>query len=283
METLASDSVAPANADNTAPVETANPDGEAAETNGEGTAPSTPEARAPERDKVQERIDKLTREKYDGLRDLDSARYQIERMREQMAQYEREDREEEAKEKSEANKIPTLESCGYDETKYQAAIAAHFSNLATEQAGKVTEEKLKAARDAEKAQEAQTRWKAKETDFAKSKPDYYEKVYDRSLTLTPEMVQASAESEKGPAVLYHLAENRELALTMSRLPPLTQAVEIGRIVERLSKPVAAPAVSQAPPPPPKVDAPATAADKSPEDMIGSTPAAFAKWRRKFSK
>src|SRR3954468_20014866 len=83
METLASGNAAPANADNTAPVDTAQPDGEAVETKGDGSAPSVPEAdtSAPKKDAVQERIDKLTRDKYDNARLADQRGYELERER----------------------------------------------------------------------------------------------------------------------------------------------------------------------------------------------------------
>lgn len=277
METLAS---APAIAANTAPVDIDKPDGEAVKAAGEDSTPSTPEARAPgipEKDKTQERIDTLTREKYDALREADLNRYQLERMREQAAQFEKEDKAEVAQ----SSTPPTLESCGFDEPKFHAATAAYYSKLAREDAAQATEQTLKAAKDAERAAEQQRSWKSREVEFAKSKPDYYEKAYDRSLVLTNEMLAAIAESEKGPAVVYHLSEHREAAAALSRLPPLAQAVEIGRIVERLSKPVATPAVSQAPPPPPKVESQVATTDKSPEDMVDATPAQFAKWRKKF--
>jgi hypothetical protein len=284
MEALANDSVvSPANAANTAPVETEKPDGETVKTDGDGSAPSSPEARAPEKvskDPVQERIDKLTREKYDALREADLNRYkveQLERMREQAARFEQEDKAEEAK----ASGPPTLESCGFDEAKYHAATHAYFLNIAREESSKATEQTLRAERERERAAEQQRSWKAREAEFAKSKPDYFEKAYDRSLALTNEMLAAIAESERGPAVVYHLSENREAAAAISRLPPLAQAVEIGRIVERLAKPVAPAAVSQAPPPPPKVESQAAATEKAPEDMIGATPTQFEKWRRKY--
>lgn len=284
METLATASAPPAIAANTAPVDIDKPDGESVKAAGEDSTPSTPEARAPgtperERDKNQERIDTLTREKYDALREADLNRYQLERMREQAAQFEKEDKAEEAK----SSAPPTLESCGFDEPKFHAATAAYYSNLAREESAKVTEQTLRNAKEAERAAEQQRSWKSREVEFAKSKPDYYEKAYDRSLVLTNEMLAAIAESEKGPAVVYHLSEHREAAAALSRLPPLAQAVEIGRIVERLAKPIATPAVSQAPPPPPKVESQAAATDKSPEDMVGATPAQFEKWRRKFMK
>jgi len=284
METLAVQST-PANAATTAPVETDKPDGEAEKTDGEASATSSPEARVPEkvdRDPVQERIDKLTREKYDALREADMNRFQLERMREQAAQFEREDREEAANAAIPAGP-PTLESCGFDEAKFHAANHAYYTNLAREEASKVTEEKLRAGKEAERAAEQQRSWKAREAEFAKAKPDYFEKAYDRTLVLTNEMLAAIAESPQGPAVVYHLADNRETAAALARLPPLAQAVEIGRIVERLAKPVATPAVSQAPPPPPKVEAQAAATEKAPEDMIGASPTQFEKWRRKYMR
>src|SRR6478736_4476881 len=84
METLASCNSAPAIADNTAQVDAPEADAKGTDTTGDGSAPSVPEAdtSAPKvkEDPVQKRIDQLTREKYDALRERDRRDYELERL-----------------------------------------------------------------------------------------------------------------------------------------------------------------------------------------------------------
>lgn len=255
METLASDIVAPANAE-LAPAQTSEVDSEGASAPGEGSAPSVPEADTPEpRDKVQERIDKLTREKYDALRERDQRDYELEALRQRVAQQTDAAKRETSQVAPEA--FPTLEQHGYDEAKYQAAVAQHFTKLATEQARTAAQRELEAARQQETAQRTNQEWSKREADFIKSKPDYVEKVQQaRTLPISHEMQQILKGYELGPQIAYHLVENPEAALAIARLPPATQALEVGRIAERIAAAKAAPKppVSQAPPPPPKVEA-----------------------------
>src|SRR3990172_11109261 len=128
MESLAP---TPANADNTALADVPETDVEGTEANGDGSAPSLPEAQtpAPKKDAVQERIDKLTREKYDALRKRDRETYQREALEARLKALETAPKPEVAPQ----NDFPTLESVGYDEGKFYAAVAA-FTKGSTEAA-----------------------------------------------------------------------------------------------------------------------------------------------------
>lgn len=255
METLAP---TPANAENTAPVETAEADAKTVETPSDGSAPSVPEAdtSAPKvkEDPVQKRIDQLTREKYDALRERDRRDYEIERLRAEVEKFQTAKQPEVAPQ----NDFPTLEQFGYDEPKYQAAVAAHYSKLATEQGQKAAQEALRAERERLDSETAQKTWIQKESEFRKSNPDYAEVALkhprDGGPIITPSMAQIIRESEVGPQVAYYLGENVEKSAAIAQLPPIAQAREIGRIEARLEAAKAAkPAVSQAPRPPSKIE------------------------------
>lgn len=277
METLASGVTTPANADNTAPVDTADADAKAVETKGDGSAPSVPEADTPApKDKVQERFDKLTREKYDALREADLARYQVEQFKAQLAEMDRSEKEQVAP----ANEFPTLEQFGYDEGKFNAAVAAHYSKLATEQARTVAREQLEQERSRLSQEQSHKNWVTKEAEFIKSKPDYVEKVREaRSLPISREIQMELKASELGPQVAYYLVENPEKAAAIMAMPLAAQLREVGRIEAKLelAKAPPKPAVSQAPPPVAKVDASDTEVDKDPATM---TDAQFNKWRKR---
>lgn len=283
METLASGNTAPANAANTAQAETHEADAGRVEANGDGSAPSVPEADTPEtpdqkRDKVQERFDKLTREKYEGLSRAERAEYRAQLLEQRLADLE--SRQAKPEQVAPANDFPTLESHGYDEGKYQAAMAAHFTKLANEIGGKAAEAKFAEREQAERQKRAGESWAKKEAEFIKLRPDYVDKVQNATrLPISEAMQDALMESEFGPQVALHLFDNREQALAIAALPVALQMKELGRIEARMEaeKAKPKPAVSQAPPPPPKVDATNAPVDKDPSQM---SDAEFAKWRKR---
>lgn len=262
METLAGGNAAPANADNTAQGAATEVDSKVGGPNGDGPAPSVPEAdtSAPQvkEDPVQKRINELTREKYDNARLADQRGYELERERTERQRLESEIAElrKSATSQVATDTFPTLEQYGYDEGKFQAAVATHIAKITREQGAAAAQEVIKAERAAEAARRAGETWATKEAEFIKSKPDYVEKVQQaRTLPITQEMQQILQGHDLGPQIAYHLVENREAALAIARLPLATQLMEVGRIAERLAAAKAAPKppVSQAPSPVPKVE------------------------------
>jgi hypothetical protein len=281
METLAP---VPANADNTAQVDSGEADANPEKANGDGSAPSVPEADtpAPKKDAVQERIDKLTREKYDALRERDRRDYELELKNARIAELEKAQKPEVATQ----NDFPTLESVGFDEGKFYAAVAAYTKGM-TESAKEAAREEargiIQAERDAQSQELSNKSWATKEAEFLKSKPDYTEKVVDAgrrgAWACTPEMGAVIKQSEMGPAIAYYLAEHTDIAAEIAKKDPLVQAREIGRIEAKLelAKAPPKPAVSQAPPPVNKVDSADAQAEKTPAEMTDNE---FAKWRKK---
>lgn len=91
--------------------------------------------------------------------------------------------------------------------------------------------------------------------FAKDHPDFHDKIAT-SLVCTQVMADTMIDSEHGPAVAYHLANNPDEAKRIAALSPVAQIRAIGAIEGRLA---AAPTtteptntVSNAPPPAPNV-------------------------------
>ena len=66
------------------------------------------------------------------------------------------------------------------------------------------------------------------------------------------------DSESGPELLNWIADNREKAAAIYRLPPLIAAMELGKVGASLEAakrtPPPVPVVTKAPPPPPTLDA-----------------------------
>jgi flagellar biosynthesis GTPase FlhF len=176
--------------------------------------------------------------------------------------------------------VPKLEDFNYDEASYQTALFKHVKD----EAAQAARDELQQERTREKEQAKKQTFKQRETDFAKANPDYISLTRDPSLPFTRAIVELTAESEKGPEVLYYLAKNREIADRIAELSPVAAAREIGRIEAKLEKPPAptpplprpAP-VSQAPPPPPRLETSEPAIEKDPDQMSMGD---WLKWRNK---
>ncbi len=267
----------------TAPEEITKPDGAVVETGSEGSAPSIPKAGTSEdtsdwTEKAQKRYHELTRERYEALRERDIERYEREQLQQRLEQFEKAKTEPVAPEQ-----FPTLEQFGFDEGKYAAAVAQHYSKLATEQGTKAAQEALRAERERQEAETAHKTWSQRQADFKKSKPDYdavaLKDPREGGPTITPSMAQIIRASDVGPQVAYYLGENVDKANAIAQLHPIDQAREIGRIEAKLelAKAPPKPAVSQAPPPVQKVDVSDAPVDSDPSVM---TDKQFAKWREK---
>ena len=85
-------------------------------------------------------------------------------------------------------------------------------------------------------------------DFKQQTPDFdsvmQEFIADYGDEQIPEIVEVAMDSEHGPALAYYLARNTEEVERLKVLPPRRRLLELGKIEDRLAKPVA-PAVEPA--------------------------------------
>jgi hypothetical protein len=217
---------------------------------------------------AQKRFDELTREKYDARREAEYWREMAMRSQPQPEPV-----------KAEPVKLPTLAEYEYDEGKYQAALIQY----ATQQAEQVVERRLTQAEQQRAEQARLGTFAERQRAFAKATPDFEDKVLrDPSLPISAAMRDVIVDSDSGPEIAYHLANNRAIAERIAALPPHLAALELGRIEGRLTAEREAakrptPAVSKAPPPPPTVEAVEPEVDKDPENMAIND---WVKWREK---
>lgn len=170
--------------------------------------------------------------------------------------------------------LPTLEAVGFDESKYQQSMIEYAKAQARAEAKAEIQSWQQQQRETSKVET----FKSREQSFAETTADYADVVYAPDVPISRDMAEVIRESEVGPQLAYHLAQNRDLARAIHDLPPLAAARELGKLEARLAeKPKPAPrVVSQAPPPPPKIEA--TEPDAVEKDPIRMTDAQFAKWR-----
>jgi hypothetical protein len=95
-------------------------------------------------------------------------------------------------------------------------------------------QELLARREAEQQQRAYLDAYHDREEVARDKYDDFEQVaYNPNLPVTEAMARAIQASEIGPDVLYHLGSTPSEAARISRLDPILQAREIGKIEARL--------------------------------------------------
>ena len=113
-----------------------------------------------------------------------------------------------------------------DAFEYARALAKYAADNALKNRDKIeTERKLNEA------------WKSK-VEAAKSElPDYEAMVASSDITVSDQVRDAILESDNGAKILYHLAENPEIAEKINSLSVISALREIGRIEAGFEKPV----------------------------------------------
>jgi len=96
-------------------------------------------------------------------------------------------------------------------------------------------QELLARREAEAQQAALLEsYKDREEEARDRYEDFEQVAYNPSLPVTDVMAQAIQASDIGPEVIYYLGSNPKEASRISRLPPVLQAKEIGKIEVNLA-------------------------------------------------
>lgn len=266
--------VSPANAENSLPAD-ANADADAKPEVEAEPAPAVAKPDVAPEDKIQKRFDKLTREKYEALRERDRLNWELEQLKQSPA-----------KSPPVAQEPPTLESSGFDEKAYQAELRKFYVEQAKEEARAEARKLIDEERQQTQAKARESEFEQRQNDFIKSKPDYRERVIDNpDLPITQAMAEIIRASEIGPQIAYHLAEHEDIAAQIAQLPPALQAREIGRLEARLESQKAPPKpqVSQAPPPAAKLDATDANVAIKPDSAESDTAWSAEEWAKRRNK
>lgn len=103
----------------------------------------------------------------------------------------------------------------------------------------LAQEKARQAEAAAQAERQQviTQW-TKKVEAAKAEmPDFDEMVQSASDVIIPDHVRdAMMESDVGPKLLYHFAENPEIARSIAAMPPIKALREIGKLEAKFEAP-----------------------------------------------
>ena len=88
------------------------------------------------------------------------------------------------------------------------------------------------AKEAEQRQKVINQWTSKVEEAKKSLPDFDDIVASSDVVVNDDIRDAILESDVGPQILYHLAENDEVAKKIAGLSPKQALREIGKLEAR---------------------------------------------------
>lgn len=185
------------------------------------------------------------------------------------------------------DQAPSKADTAPNEADFNGDVFAYTAARAAFEARQAVREEFREQRQQEQSKEqAKRQVEASEEFFDRAEeiktriPDFdktIEKFYGDGGRLSPTVQEEIRESEKGPALVYHLAKNPHIAAELNSLSPRDVAREIGRLEARLASP--APKKQTAAPAPlntPKGGSATPVSERTgPDDMN-----AFAKWLRK---
>jgi hypothetical protein len=152
-----------------------------------------------------------------------------------------------------AERVKTLADFNFDEVQHQAYISQQAAKAATEAAKR----ELRAEQEAQRKQREIAEYAGRVKDFAKDKPDFNEVA--NYAPISDQIAEMVIRSEQGPELAYHLGKNPDVATSISALPAGIAAYELGMLAARLkfdreTASKAKAALSQAPPPAPRIEA-----------------------------
>lgn len=191
---------------------------------------------------VGKRIDELTRLRRDAERDRDHWRELA--MRQQTPPQQQQTPQD--------DKPKSLKDFNYDERAYQDHLYGEARKHA-EKAAREAGERWKAEQE---AVARRAKFDERVAQFAKSVEDYSEVVTD-STPVSEGMADFLLDSDEAGALMYYLGNNPDEARKLYSLSPAKAGRELTKLEERLvaeRKKAAEKPVSQAPPPPPKIEA-----------------------------
>lgn len=179
---------------------------------------------APEEKKpkgVQKRLDELTRQRYEAERDRDYWRDLAMRTVEPPKAPE----PEVPQGKPQASNFGTYEE--YTEALAEWKVREMISAQQEQNARQA---------EAQRAQAVEQSFQQRLSAFSAEVDDFHEVALNPSLPVTKDMAAIIKESDMGPALLYHLGKNPNLAREIADLSPTAMARRLGRLEEQLLAP-----------------------------------------------
>lgn len=214
--------------------------------------PSEPEAESVEKQQEKKSNPRLEKRFSDLTKQRDLARQEAERERQAKAELE-------ARLRDLENKINPQPQVDLDEEpkpeqfrdayEYAKALAEYSAEKAIRERDRQEAER-RAAEERARTLEA---WNKRQQEMMAELPDYEAMIASSDVVISDQVRDAILESEQGPRILYHLAENPEIAEDLKKLSVSAALRKIGQLEARFErkqeeKPAPAATKSRAPAP-----------------------------------
>ena len=163
-------------------------------------------------EKVQEKINKITTDKYKEKQRADDAERRLKELEDTKA--------------AQPSKTPTLEDFDYDETKFNAAMVQHeVSKQLKDQSTQATQQAAEVKR-----QDVANEFFKKEAEFSSTHPDYSDAVKNLPM-FQPDTLDTIY--SLGPEVSLYLGKHLDIADAVASVSPIMAAVKLGQIATEL--------------------------------------------------
>lgn len=190
--------------------------------------------------RAEQRINQLTRERYELERRYNEAMQHLQQMQQRQQQAAPQQQQD----------FPTLEQYGYDEAQYRQAVQSWHQGQVQQtlqQMQRQAQVHAQQQREAEQAQRVQRMVQEAQAVY----PDFHAKVFNPELPslrqVSPAAFEAVMESDNPAGVVYYLASNPGEVYEFSGLSATRAARKVAQIEARLN---AKPTNQRIPPPPP---------------------------------
>ena len=192
---------------------------------------ATDETKEPEKEtkpkkRIQERFEDITKKRNDALAEASRERAEREKLEARLKEYEQKT----APENGDANAEPKPEQFT-DAFEYAKALAEFSTEKALLNRDKQEAEKKLAA----EREQTHKVWTDRVNAAKANLPDFEDMVTSSEVAVSNEVRDAIMESDVGPQVLYHLAENPEFAEKLSKMSTITALREIGKLEASFEK------------------------------------------------
>jgi hypothetical protein len=123
-----------------------------------------------------------------------------------------------------------------DFTDYNDYVKAQAKFEAKQELKTELDARDKANAERQKAEKFASTWGERVTEAKSKFTDYEQVVSNSDVEVLDHVKDVINDSEHGPALIYHLASNPDIAARLNKMTPLGAAREMGRLEEALAKP-----------------------------------------------
>lgn len=204
------------------------------------------------KDRLNERFSTLTQARKDAEAKAEKAAQEAQTAREEREAIQRE--RDELKAKYEAPKaVPSAEPLPEQFSDVKEFVKARDEWVADQTRQKI-EQAAEEKRQTQENEKIAKAWGERQEAIKKEVPEYAAKIEGSAVKVSDQLRDAIVESEHGPRILLHLAENPEIAAELGKMPVRKMLREFGKLEATIGAPKAkTPALkvvetSRAPPP-----------------------------------